>query len=482
MSLLNSDGNFVSGSPFQTTGGARPEPVNVDYTFNATQLADWGVLNKCYICVNLQAENGTLTLTNYHVNTNVGAEDMDEIINKVYEIDNKMSDSVVKTVSQNIDADFPTLENAVASIPSDNSAKYTLMLLDDEYDIYQELGGDTFAQSLSQSESELQGILLPDNVDLIGKDGGTTLRMEIPDEGLENIMFMRTSTLNLNKNNSLKNLIIIGKNVRYAVHDETNNQVSDYIRNVENCKFIHLGVKESERNRWLSQTAYGCGTGSGGRYSFKNCEFIGLNYCGIGMHDNYNFDVPNFIQFDNCKMFGQFDVDSDYRASARFEVLGTDVGSGHNETVIMNNCQLNAPILLRNRDNGFLVSGAGNSRVPYKINGVQEGNQPIFYDETTTIRASESIEHGSPTYAKNGKLYKLTSDDNAQLYAGVLLASVTSDSEAVVKRQGYVRKEDLGIANVNAGDVISIVSGEFAVSNTGKNVGVAEDTVNIRLL
>lgn len=484
-SLLDKEKKTVTGSTFVQTGGSRINPVKVEKIFTSSELLNLGITDKCYILFNCPQTGVTTTTVNIMdllVNNNKGPSNFDEMINEIY---TKVLEKVILKVSKTDNsADFTSFVEAVRSITdSSPTNQYEIQLLDAEYDVLSELGGQTFIDSLINNTSEMQGVLLPDYVDLTGMTGGKVkLKMEIPDTGLENVPFFRASTLNLNKTNTLKNLHVIGKNVRYAVHDESNNQTSNYVRTIENCKFEHLGVKESEKNRWLSQTAYACGTGSGSVIKATNTDFIGLKYCGFSAHDNYNFQKPNILVFDNCNFYGQFDVDSIYRASARFEMLGTTTGSGFDGNVFLNNCRFNAPVLNRIYEKGFKIYGGGNTKVPYKINGTNEGNQPLFSDETLTIRAGETIQYGTPVIVKDGKVWSALTDTPSELIKGVLLESVSSGKESTIKVTGYVRGEDLKLSALVAGQKIGVVGGKYAIVTGAEYLGIAEDSVNVILI
>ena len=70
----------------------------------------------------------------------------------------------------------------------------------------------------------MQGIHLGDNINLIGI-GDVTLQLIAPDSLATSSNVPNVSILELTKkHNIIRNIKAIGKNIRYIIHDETNNK------------------------------------------------------------------------------------------------------------------------------------------------------------------------------------------------------------------------------------------------------------------
>lgn len=211
--------------------------------------------------------------------------------------------------------------------------RYTIYIDHGNYNIYDELGGETWLNNLEAGER--CGIVLPDYVDLIGYNGLATLEMFIPNDlaTLENSK--KISTLNIWKHNKLKNLIVKATNCRYALHIETNNYFSDTNIVVENCEFYHLGA--TKEGLWTSRQGIACGTGSGGYYKFVNCYMFSRDTQPFTIHNNL-YQYTNTVIFDGCH-FGRGEGNNN--ADMCFYTLpSTQIGS-EKDVAIVKSCIFN---------------------------------------------------------------------------------------------------------------------------------------------
>ena len=230
------------------------------------------------------------------------------------------------TVKPNGDGDYISLVECIRSIDDSSiNNQYYIHIYGGDYDILSELGGETWLNTLTSDMNEMQGLLLPDYVHLIGH-GAVRLYFEIPDDLCNEINVVKCSGLNLNRSNIIEGIEIIVKNCRYAVHDETGNKTHNVTRKFKNVRLIHNGCI----GYWTSPKALGGGTGSGGRYdiinlycespiipfSYHNNENQGTNIWNIdglitkSTKDYYDFDVMfgyykknsniNYIYAKNC--------------------------------------------------------------------------------------------------------------------------------------------------------------------------------------
>lgn len=193
--------------------------------------------------------------------------------------------------------DFTTIKDCIDSITdaSENN-KYQVYVYSGTYDLVEEFGGLEWVKSVVTANKERQGLVLPDFVDLIGV-GNVHIKCEVEDENATQAFTTCVSTINIWKNNELKNIKFTAKNTRYVCHDETNNKFNYLNRKVENCQFIHYGNKDG---LWSSDKAYASGTGSGGIYEFINCIFEAKKDAPFTFHNNENQE-GNTIIIDGCK-------------------------------------------------------------------------------------------------------------------------------------------------------------------------------------
>ncbi|MBP3648731.1 MAG: hypothetical protein J6K73_03000 [Clostridia bacterium] len=190
--------------------------------------------------------------------------------------------------------------------------------------LYVELGGEAFVQSVTETPENMQGVLLRDHVDLIGV-GMHTISLVCPDDVATYKFTEEVSVLNLNANNKLSGIIFVGKNVRYVIHDEGGGN-GDYNRIVENCYFYHNGTYDGG---WNSGQAYGAGTGHSGSYLFDGCVFEGTKM-PFSIHNNHNVQRP-IVKLVNCVLKGGAGY-----LGARFGTYGSGYVQGN---VYLNGCR-----------------------------------------------------------------------------------------------------------------------------------------------
>lgn len=139
------------------------------------------------------------------------------------------------------------------------------------------------------------------------------------------------SALNMKNDAELYNLVVTGKQCRFAVHDDGGN--ASYKRYCENCTFIHY--QNTASIIFSQQAAYGNGTYKGCRETFKNCEFIAYHEA-LYIHDNPNYNVSSDIILDNCRF-----ATGSKPQSVKFQSMGASAQT----SILIKDCSFNAPIL-----------------------------------------------------------------------------------------------------------------------------------------
>ena len=240
-----------------------------------------------------------------------------EIVNEVKKLDDDTEDTNsvkinVVTVKKS-GGDYVKVLDAVKSI-TDSSIKnqYEIHIYDGVYDLLEEHGGEEWINSIVDG-NEMQGLLLPDYVHLIGH-GSVYIDLIVPDNISTEPSSRRISTINTQKSNTLEGITFRARNTRYVIHDEANNNPNNanLTRKIKNCRFIHQGNKSGN---WSSFKAMGGGTASGGRYEIINSHFESP-FIPFSYHNN-GYQSSNYILIDGCTFKGnisshQYDVGFGY--------------------------------------------------------------------------------------------------------------------------------------------------------------------------
>ena len=372
--------------------------------------------------------------------------------------------------------DFSTLTEAIKALGSGSADNpINLYIHSGEYDVLQELGGDNFLREVENNGSERQGIEVPDYVNIIGI-GDVRLKMDVPDSKTTRNTSSRISVLNAWRHNTIKNIKIVVRNTRYAVHDETNNQYANNDMKYIDCYFEHLGNKSGV---WNSTQAYAAGMGSGGSYYFENCTFKSTTL-PFSMHDNFNVE-SNRVKISKCIF-----ITGSGEESIRFGSYGT---GAKKSIVTIENCNIDKSVKLFEEQGGsrhgnhFVVSGGGNTIVPYiNINSAGRKERVEFADEVRTLKntSQTKITIGTPVKLVGNSVQPLGTDEPWRFY-GVSLDDIEPNAMGVIKYAGYIAKEDTGISSLSMGQRIGLVDGRLAAVDSNDFIAYATDGNNVLL-
>jgi hypothetical protein len=382
------------------------------------------------------------------------------------------------TVKKDGTGDFTSVVAAVNSIKDSSKNKiYNVVLYDAEYDIIAELGGNTWLATITESSSEREGLQLPDYVNLKGAIDKVHLKGYIDDSVATSTITSRVSTVNCWMNNDFENLKFTGYNMRYAIHDETNNAFSDYTRRMKNCDIIYLGKATGMS---APGNGNGGGAGSGGKYYYENCYFESP-FIPYALHDNSNFKKGLHVEFNNCefKSLGTY--------ALRFGSHGT---TNQHHDVLLNNCMFGGKLLqfeeVTNSGIGhnFYIKGGGNTPTPYVLtDSTNDPNYFEFSDEVGVFKNYDGavLTKGTPVRLIGTSVSKLITTDGYYLFYGVVLKDIPVGGYGKVKFKGYLRKQDTNLATIAVGDRIGIVNGELAVVTNNDFVAIATGSNDLLL-
>ena len=380
------------------------------------------------------------------------------------------------TVKKDGSGDFTSLVTAIDAVGEGTSDKpINIYVHSGTYDILAELGGDSWLQTVETTNSERQGIIVPNYVNIIGV-GDVRLQLEVPDNKTTANTAKRISLLNVWKHNTIKNLKMYVKNTRYVVHDETNNSYHNNDVRYIDCYFEHKGNKSGV---WNSTQAYAAGMGSGGNYYFENCTFKSVAI-PFSMHDNFNVE-PNRVRIVKCTFItGNDDV------AIRFGSHGT---GAKKSIVTIENCNIDKAVKQFEEISGsgvgnhFHISGGGNTVVPYiNINSAGRKERVEFADEVRTLTNSsqQQIAIGMPVKLVGNTIQPLGANE-PWLFYGVSLDAIAPGKNGIIKYAGYIAKEDTGINSFSAGQRIGLVGGCLSPVDDADFIAYAVDANNILL-
>lgn len=469
--------------------------------FNNTSFVDLGV-SEPYIYTATEDSYLYLTYTGVHDNIlvienanekpsfNLRFNEFKTIIeNYKYEYDKYGNKINIITVKQDRSGDCETISKALELCKNSSiDNQYEILIFPGEYNVIQELGGASYLNSIINMDGAYAGLLLPDYVHLKGMgkifdDVKITANVE-EYSGLDfnvlNNAVTKLSPLNLEKNNNIENLTIIGQNCRYALHDESNNTYKDYIRKMKNVKIVHKG--NESKYSWKSTNGVGAGSGSGALYEYDNCIFEAtLPY---SIHDNIGFTKGNKFKINNCR----FIATQANNIACRFVTVSLEDETIEHD-VEMNNCQFVGLVGQYEEANGkgrkFYIHGGGNSVTPYIYTNTSSTAiaKPICFNEETQIMfngENEIIRKGTIVRVQSGRIYKLTTSD-IQLFYGIALEDIQPMTNGAIKTSGYVYINDTSFSAFDVGTKIGINNGNLVVTSGNDYIGVTTDW-NVMLL
>ena len=321
-----------------------------DYTGNYTPATD------CYVYV---------TIFNTAIGSAMVCDSVDHLpkqyVEGVYyeKADLNTGDGIDITVKKDGSGDYSSIVDAVEYANSQGGRiPINIHIYSGDYDILDELGGNTFINSILDNGDVLQGLCLKaDGINLIGH-GYVIMRFELPDT-VQKFQSTNTSCLNLTfYSNKIENITLIAKNCRYVIHDECGPRNPYIHRVMKNLRCIHKGNAEG---LWEWATVMGGGAGGGSTYDIINCQFItGSYFQAFSYHTNTN-QQPSFFNVDGCVGSVNNNTSMGNGISFRFAYYGT----GRTGICVANvkNCSGNGRTVVESEQ------GSTNNNIEMYVNG-----------------------------------------------------------------------------------------------------------------
>ena len=331
------------------------------------------------------------------------------------------------TITVGAGKDFNTITSAVASVVNSNKSNVYDIVIDD-------------------GTYEEENITLPDYVNLIGASGNREnciIKGYLsPDSG--NGVINPCSTINISKNNELRNLTITAQNMRYPIHDESNGVNKNWKQLVDNCYIEHKGNQEvidyrSEHEEdpstvWSSCHAWGEGASSGAYLRISNTTIKSVE-SAFYVHGASDITKPYYHELINCEL-----IVSKPNEDSSIYVNDTTTPINGN-TLVVKDCSLNGRVsIVGTPDYNMIISGSGLHPVYQKPERVlSESDFPIFTDYVQELKANENINKGVFVYTLDGKtIQKANSSTPSKLILGYTIGNHSS-GDMVKIMKGYLQ-------------------------------------------
>ena len=198
---------------------------------------------------------------------------------------------------------FSTLTACLRALKN-NRQKKVIDIFGGVYDIYEEMGGAHFLNTLTGNENWYDVCdIIPENTTIIGH-GKVEIRMELPSTTPAAVSAL-LSPLNMMGSAKLKNLNIFAANCRYCVHPEGQRmeRFNNAVWEIEDCHIEKCGTMLNDG----TDNAIACGLNDGVYFKLKNCVIKSPGWSAFSMHDNSPNSAPSpRVVFDGCVLDAQY--------------------------------------------------------------------------------------------------------------------------------------------------------------------------------
>lgn len=205
-----------------------------------------------------------------------------ELKSDVY-VSNEQVKTPVYYVNPDGSGDYTKLMDAFVDLADDTSNKI-IYVASGVYDIYDEIGGDDFVNSIPSSGASYWDYItiVPKNTKVVGI-GGVVL--EYLPESVPEVAATFISPINISDGDvDIENIKIICKNCRYGIHDQTReDHPNGYNHTYKNVSVL----KDSASGITGMAQAFGGGLTQGATLVFENCTFQSYRYA-FSFHNAHN--------------------------------------------------------------------------------------------------------------------------------------------------------------------------------------------------
>lgn len=375
------------------------------------------------------------------------------------------------TITVGTDKDYTTIADAIASITDASSTKIYDILIDDG----------------TYNEKDLT---LPDYVNLIGASGNreNCIIRGYLDPSSSDSVINPCSTINMNKNNNLKNLTITAQNMRYPVHCESGGTQTDWTAIIDNCYIEHFGNQEVKDYRtehsgdpttvWSAYHAWGMGISSNAHFVMKNTT-LKSQEIAFYSHSQANVRNPYLIELENCKLLSS----NIFGGAIAIDDSQSPIG---NSRCYVKNCYLFGRISIIASINGFdmMVSSSGKSPVYQRPERyLSNVGFPIFTDFSKKYIAGENLTSGTFVKSDDGGMTVTKANSTTPLneILGYTIGNANNGNEILVVNNGYMQGQSSHYPEVDfitAGEKYKIGdNGKLTLSSSTDDIIVAISNV-----
>lgn len=247
---------------------------------------------------------------------------------------------------------FTSFIECLKSIQGDNSAK-TVYIHEGSYDIFTELGGRKFLQTISSDAMWYNvSIIIPPNTKIIGI--GLAELNYLPDASLipsDNAVTC-ISPINVRGNASIENITINAKNCRYCIHDEPSG-LDEFNENVKTFKNVRCKKIRNDYipvSKVISGQAYAAGLNKRSILLFENCVFESEDSIAwsahnrsFGANDGANITLKDCIFIGGAPSYGcvRLGNSSNYKSHSHVDITG---------------CYLNGKFVIKDETEGIFYN------------------------------------------------------------------------------------------------------------------------------
>lgn len=375
------------------------------------------------------------------------------------------------TVKADGTGQFKTLRSALEQTNDSSAEKqYNIHIYEGDYNVFSDYTIDEIINPC------FSGLRLRDYVNICGEGDYKKIRLiGRLDNSIANEVSIRVSTLNLSSINNVENITVIGKNTRYAIHDDANTLGLKAKRKYKNV----FAYKEAGNGL---APAYGAGCQNGAYYEFDN--FIATSEMGtpFSLHNFSNFTEKSTFILNNvqCYNLGMGRVDS---PRYNFSIEFPNEMSNTNDDIVMNGCyipngiysfaDMSAYGVNKTGQIDFSIKGNGNTIAPNLIENYDGKQYFIDFDEETTYyTASSKIVKGQPVkLSRDGKAIPMVDDDSNASFVGVALTDASVNEKVAIRHNGYLQPSDTSLTGISVGDKIGVVNGSLAIVTSEDYIG-----------
>lgn len=259
----------------------------------------------------------------------------------------------------------------------DNWKQKTIYIDSGTYDIFQEIGGKNYVDSIiGKTDWSEVSTIIPPNTKIIGI--GKVIFNFLPnDNEMDASVGGLLSPINTRGGVQIENITINATNCRYCIHDEVS-LLTDYDGLAHVYKNVIANYIKGNVNVSPSGQAFGCGFNSNNNFLFENCIFTTTkeNTPAWSIHDRNSYgNNGSTIICNNCIFLSDYNISASLRNIHSQETI-TEINTNFNSSYFKTNIEIkndtsnkinnnfNLTLLNCNLDKVIIDENLNNSFIP----------------------------------------------------------------------------------------------------------------------